>query len=359
MSVRNILFKALSDIEGVRVVGRSGTYKNVLRQLSLSKPDIILLEYDLPQADTKKVIDEFKRRRPDIEIVLISEQHRTTSSSSIKALELGAMFFIKKPENIDPVESVAYFKKYILPAINMYKIGRTAKEVGKVSNKLRSSRPEPEPPVNQKRPKSFGNYDIMAIGCSLGGLEALEQFIPGLPADFPIPIVVVQHMPHGFTEMISDSLDEKSNLIVIEARGGEKIRPGYVYFAAGGRHLEIRRNPRGEKYPYITYSHAGPPVNGCRPAVNVLLTSLAQSISGNILTVILSGMGHDGLKGVKLLKSRGGCFCITQSRSSCLVYGMPGEIARAGLSDMAVPIQKMAAIVTSIVKDRKYSNQPI
>lgn len=345
------------------MVGRSGTYEHVLQQLTLTKPDIILLEYDLSQTDTKKVIDEFKRRRPDVEVVLISDRHRTTSSSSIKALDLGAMFFIKNPKDIDPIESVAYYKKYILPAINMYKIGQTTKAVREASKKVQQPISKSDPPANRKRTKSFSNYDIMVIGCSLGGIEALEKFIPALPAKFPIPIVIVQHMPDGFTDMVSERLDAKSNLIVVEATGGEKIRPGYVYFAAGGRHLEIRRNPHGERSPYITYSHDGPPVNGCCPAVDVLLQSLTQSISGNILAVILSGMGHDGLKGIQLLKNRrkggGGCFCITQDQTSCVVYGMPGEIVRAGLSDMEVPIAKMAATVTSIVDSKKYSNRTI
>ncbi len=347
-SIRDILYQALSDMESVTVVGRVSDYKSALPKITAFKPDLILLEFELPHAAIRNIVAEFRRIRSDIEIVLISEEHRTGAKSSLRALNLGAMYIVRKPKENKPDENIQYFKKYLKPILSQLRIGRITTAVRKVSREvIRQKLIRKLPPVHG-RIKPFGDFNILVIGGSLGGIDALKGIIPRLPEDFPVPVVVVQHMRDGFTGMLSCDLDEKSRLIVVEAKAGMKLRAGYVYVAPGGKHLEVSRFV-GAENQYMASLNNGPLVNGCRPAVDVLFKSLASSIKGNILAVVLSGMGSDGLESIRLLKKHGNCFCITQDETTSVVYGMPGEIATGGLSDISLPIDKIANYIVKMV----------
>ncbi len=352
-SIRDILYQALSEMESAKVVGQNSDYKSALPRINALKPDLILLEFEIPQAAIRNIVTEFRRIKSDIEIVLISEKYRTGAKSSLRALNLGALYIVRKPKENSPAESVQYFKKYLKPIITQLRIGRITAAVCKVSGEMTRQKPVRKLSPKHGPIKAFGQFNILAIGGSLGGIDALNTVIPRLPEDFPVPVVVVQHMPGGFTGMLSCNLDDKSRLIVVEARAGMKLRPGYVYVAPGGKHLEVSRLA-GAENQYITSLNDGPLVKGCRPAVDVLFKSLATSINGNILAVVLSGMGADGLESVRLLKQKGNCFCITQDETTSVVYGMPGEIAAAGLSDVSLPINKIADCIVNMVGEKKY-----
>lgn len=348
---RSILKAVLAGIDGVSAVGTAADITTALKMVRTQSPDLILLDYEMLGADAHRTVYEFKRISPSLEVILISAAHRTETRSSMKALDLGALYFIRKPEGNSFEENVQYLTKYLVPAINMFRVNRSTHQIKKMIPK-RTPKTFRKPPSDPLKVKIFDNFDILAIGSSLGGPEALYQLIPRLPTDFPLPIVIVQHMPGGFTNMLGNNLDEKSKLIVMEANGGERLRPGYVYIARGGKHLKIVSRPSGMGNQYITFLDDGPLENGCKPAVDVLFRSLARTVTGNILIVILTGMGNDGMKGLKMMKEKGNCFCITQSEESCVVYGMPAAADAAGLSDLSLPLRSLAKNLITIASGK-------
>lgn len=350
---RTALVRALAAIDYVAVVGSFPNLRDAVSQFARLAPDIVLLDFSMTSPkQAKGAITTLKRINDGVEVILVSESTNTTSKSSLKALDLGALYFIRKPAGNSISQNTVYFNKYLRPIINLYHVKRTTEQV-RQGGSWSSATPAPPPsPVAKIARRPLSGYDIVAIGTSLGGPQALYKLIPALPADFPVPIVIVQHMPPGFTESLSANLDAKSQLIVLEAHGGEKLQAGYVYLAAGGRHLEIVRNAQMPGRNYVTRAVDGRPVHGCKPSVDVLFQSLENSIQGQILAVVLTGMGADGLAGIRALKTHRGCYCITQDKKSCAVYGMPGEIVKAGLSDQALTPKRIAERLIQLVQSQ-------
>lgn len=345
---RRIITSALRAIEYVKVVGYSDSCLEAFKLTVSSSPDIIFLDYEMPQTDIKKTISQIKKINANIEVILVSKIRRTSSASSVRALKLGALYFIKKPLDNTTAENIQYFSKYLRPIIKLFVVNQKVEIVKYATEELDPIQIKNIPPPKTKC-QTLSDFEILAIGCSLGGPEALKQLIPKLPADFPIPIMVTQHMPEGFTTILASELDFRSKLIVMEARSGITIRPGYVYLAPGGKHMLIKEVERSHDIQRIIVLDDGPPVHNCRPAVDVMFNSLAQNLNCNILAVILTGMGHDGLAGMQALKKRGNCFCMTQDQNSSVVFGMPGAIALAGMSDLSLPLGSIAARIKHMV----------
>lgn len=357
---RNAMDKAMSRFPQARLVGRAGFLQETYQKIETLKPDLVILDYELPGFHLDFTLNRIQKIRPEIEIVLVSEKHRTTSESSLKALELGAMYFIKKPgpKNTETLEN--YYYKYFRPVINLFAISRNTREIHNSSVRITRNIPGMKTkPVTPIRSKVNSGFVILAIGSSLGGPEALKKVIPALPGNLPFPVVMTQHMPQGFTATLAQLLDEKSELIVREARGGEILRPGYAYLAPGGKHLLIKRDALGKTGQFAAVLDNGPLVHGCRPSVDVMFNSIAENVPGNILAVILTGMGEDGRDGLFKMKKDGRCYCITQDEATAVVYGMPGVVYRAGLSDMSLPLEKIAIRVAEMARNRPGISNPI
>ena len=348
---RNTISKAINQFAQTDVISRVNNLNDIPDKISSLKPDILILDLEIPGLRLGLFLPKLKNLHPELEIVLVSSKHRTSSESSLKALELGAMYFIKKPSRSNPGNHLEYYQKYFRPVINLYSVTRTARKVRASNlNGISTLAQTPEKLISDKQSKRLNNYKILAVGSSLGGPEALKKLIPGLPANFPLPVVITQHMPAGFTATLAETLDERSSLIVREARGAEIIRPGYAYLAPGGYHMLIKKCLLQNKTDYIIYLDNGPEIHGCRPSVDTMLNSLAESMAGNVLAVILTGMGEDGRDGVQNLKQAGKCLCVTQDEASSVVYGMPGSVYKAGLSDLSVSIDNMSAKVDELVR---------
>jgi two-component system chemotaxis response regulator CheB len=202
----------------------------------------------------------------------------------------------------------------------------------------------PAPPVATPpaaRPAQPARVDLVTIGVSTGGPNALADLLPALPARFPVPIVIVQHMPPVFTRMLATRLDSRCAVGVEEAEGGEVLRPGHVYIAAGGQHLTLTRQGTS----VVTVANDDPPENSCRPAVDVLFRSVAALYGDSALAVVLTGMGQDGLRGAEVIRVAGGQV-LAQDESSSVVWGMPGFVARAGLADAVLPLDALASEIS-------------
>ncbi len=178
------------------------------------------------------------------------------------------------------------------------------------------------------------------MGCSTGGPEAFAKVVAGLPANLPVPVVVVQHMPPVFTRLFADRLDRTSALTVVEATDGQDLVAGTIYIAPGDNHLEVVQGPHGPR----TRLHAAPPENFCRPAVDVLFRSLARVYGGETLAVVLTGMGADSRRGCEPIKEAGG-HVVVQDAATSVVWGMPGAVAEAGLADQVLPLSDIARVI--------------
>ena len=350
---RRVMISALKKIEYATVIGQAAGIEKACEIISQHPPDIVMLDYEMPGMDLKKTLTEIKKINSNVEIILVSETRRTSSKTSLEAVELGALYFIKKPADNTTAENISYFSKYLRPIINMLHVGRMAEKL----------RDKPDVEIPQQReielpppifPTSiFSDFDLVVIGCSLGGPDALRFLIPSLPANFPLPIAIVQHMPKKFTSILAADLDAKSKLVVVEGENGMILRPGYVYIAPGGKHMTIRKAAGSATPRYVVALNDGPPLFNCRPAVDVLFKSVAQVVERNLLAVVLTGMGQDGLDGIKAMKANKNCFCITQDQKSSVVYGMPGAVALAGLSDLSLPLERIGGKLTELASTHK------
>jgi two-component system chemotaxis response regulator CheB len=183
-----------------------------------------------------------------------------------------------------------------------------------------------------------GRVDVIAVGCSTGGPDALTRVLTKLPAHLPVPVVVVQHMPPVFTAMFAERLNRLAAVDVVEATDGAALRPGTVYIAPGDRHLEVVRHGTTT----VSRLHAGPPENFCRPAVDVLFRSVAAVFGGAAIAVVLTGMGQDGARGCRPLQAAG-AEIVVQDEASSVVWGMPGAVANAGLATAVLTLDQLSA----------------
>ena len=196
----------------------------------------------------------------------------------------------------------------------------------------------------------LSKVDVVVIASSTGGPKSLEKVIPSLPSRLGVPVFLVQHMPPHLTQSLVKNLDQLSNLSVVEAIDGVEVKPDVVYVAPGGRHMIVKINPMSDSKKYVGLNDL-PPENSVRPSADVLFRSVADVYQGNILAVVMTGMGKDGVEGVRRMKEEG-CYCLSQTEASCIVYGMSRSIDEAGLSDERVDLDHLADRITTLVNDR-------
>lgn len=322
---RRIIRGVCSNIPGANVVGHASNGDNALKQIELLNPDIVLLDIQMPGKDGLDVLHNLREAdRPPSVIVLTSESD-TSIKDTTRALELGAFDFVFKPSKASAEEN----HQLLVSELG----ARMLAIAGKGSP---DTHPNPSHTSSGSGNASFAprrskdgqmSANVVAIGLSTGGPSALTEVLPALPADFPLPILIAQHMPAGFTKNLAHDLDSVSALKVKEAKDGDLVLPGNVYIAPGGRQMMVRASTLHEVIR-ITDSGAS---NHCSPSVDYLLRSVASVYGSGALVAIMTGMGDDGVKGCKAVADSGGVI-ITQNESSCVIYGMPRRVVEAGLS---------------------------
>jgi two-component system chemotaxis response regulator CheB len=276
------------------------------------------------------------QRRP-VPIIIMSVA-KETAEAALTALDLGAIDFVQKPT------ALASEKIFEVSTELIEKV----KAAGSIAlNRISAAPPLPSPVISAPEMKVSGSHsvDLVVIGISTGGPQALKRLIPQLPQDFPVPVVMVMHMPVGYTEMYAAKLNEQSQLEVREAAEGNEVRPGYVFLAAAGRHLTLKRDASGK---VVTHLDAKPFDMLHRPSVDVLFKSAAEVYGNRVLGVVMTGMGSDGKEGAAWIKSQGG-LVFTEAESSCVVYGMPSVVMEAGLSDKSIALDGMAHAIMEVV----------
>lgn len=359
---RQILARIIADIDKAELVGVASGGKLALSKIDTKQPDLVLLDVYMPDMDGLETLRRIKQRHPEIDVIMVSGVDRETARVTVKALESGALDFISKPRGPSPEQNVADLRNALGRLISMARTRKYSRQIKgiaggrKVAPALRPvvktapSRPaavsvEKKAPILRRPNRQIGRIELVAIGVSTGGPNALQEIVPLLRKDFPLPLLVVQHMPAMFTASLAARLDAISPIRVVEGADGQPLDRGTLYVAPGGRHMVVRKNAGHRRVLALIDS---PPVNSCRPAVDVLFRSLATVCGGHVLMVILTGMGSDGLAGVTAVRHKGG-YALVQDEKSSVIWGMPGAVAEADQADEIVPLSRMAARITEIV----------
>jgi two-component system chemotaxis response regulator CheB len=351
---RKILSDILKEIPQVEVVGSANTGKVALSKIDSLKPDMITLDVEMPGMNGLEVLEELNKKNSDVGVLMVSTLTGKGSQITIKALELGAFDFIEKPssEGSSMKENMERVKISLIPIIQAFlkRNELRSRLAGKKKYQPASTDTfkKTETKIIQPRPLTLkSRSEIVAIGISTGGPNALAKMIPMLPGDLGVPILIVQHMPPVFTASLAKSLDSKSKLSVKEASNGEAIEPNKVYIAPGGKQMKIAASNDGlRRLVKITDD---PPENSCKPSADYLFRSVADYYVGRATGVIMTGMGSDGFKGLIEMHKKNSTI-IAQDENTCTVYGMPKAPIDNGIADIVCPLEKIADEIVKSVK---------
>ncbi|MDX9964626.1 chemotaxis response regulator protein-glutamate methylesterase [Desulfobacter postgatei] len=345
---RKIVGDALKQMPGIEVVGTANNGKIALSKIKTLKPDLITLDIEMPEMNGIELLQELQNMDSPPLVIMVSTLTHQGGALTLRALELGAFDVLPKPEDGKMAENMLKIQKTLEPIVRHVKrhkfgiINPPARLKPAVAVPDRVSHSPAKPRPAGIRSKS----EIIGIGISTGGPNALTKMIPMLPKDLKVPVLIVQHMPPVFTASLADSLNKKSALEVIEAKDGDIIKPGKVFIAPGGKQMKIVAGADGlTRKIKITDD---PPENSCKPSADYLFRSIAQHYVGRSTGVIMTGMGADGSKGLVQMKNNGS-FIIAQDEKTCTVYGMPKEPIESGIVDIIAPLEKIADEIVKTV----------
>lgn len=334
--MRNTLSSMLTSDPEIQVIGIARDGIEAVEKVASLKPDIVTLDIEMPRMDGIEALKQIMEKNP-VPVLMVSSLTTEGARVTLDALDLGAVDFI--PKNLSELSiNIIKIKELLIDKIK--KIGRKGLVKG-----LRKPPSMPLKMPDQNVYTPHRRVSIIAIGSSTGGPKALQNIITLLPKDFPVPIVIAQHMPPSFTGPFAERLNHLSAIEVKEAENGEPIRKGTAYIAPGRGHMSVLRKKLTETVISVT-EERGEYIY--RPSVDVLMLSVVDNFSGHVLGVILTGLGNDGSKGMKEIKNKGGR-TIAESEKTCVVYGMPRAVVEAGLADKIVPLDEIAGEIINSV----------
>ena len=358
---RKAVSDVIEEIPGVELAGVAHNGKIAMAKIKSLKPDVLTLDIEMPQMNGIEVLAELKKHYPDIGAIMLSTLTDEGSHMTMKALDLGAFDFILKPQAKNQLEGKKEIRASLEPVLKAFKNSHNRAGLrGQRTGLARSApgiTPKPTRPAPQARPLrplgsarttvSRSKSEIVTIGISTGGPNALNQMMPKLPGNLDVPILIVQHMPPVFTKSLAASLDKKCAISVKEAENGENILPNVAYIAPGGKQMKLVAGTDGQNRRIKITDD--PPENSCKPSVDYLFRSVGDYYVGRTTAVIMTGMGSDGTKGLAILKDKS-AYTIGQDEASCIVYGMPKAPAELGYLDTVVPLHKIADEIVKSVK---------
>jgi two-component system, chemotaxis family, protein-glutamate methylesterase/glutaminase len=315
--VRKLVSEALASSPDVQLAGTASSGMIALAKIPQLNPDVITLDIEMPGLNGIQTLIEIRKLYPRLPVIMFSTLTERGAAITLEALAQGASDYVTKPSN----------SASLAGATEQVRSELVAKIVS-LAGRNRGVAATAQPVFPAKRKSRSQPIEILAIGTSTGGPNALSEVIPRLPADLPVPVVVVQHMPPLFTQLLADRLNAQSPLSVQEAEAEAKLEPGQVWIARGDYHMAVMRKGNAA----VLMLNQDPPENSCRPAVDVLFRSVAQFYGPNVLGVVMTGMGSDGARGAQHIREAGGEMLV-QDEASSVVWGMPGAVVRAGAAD--------------------------
>ncbi len=343
--VRRLVTTALQADPDIEVVGTASSGRLCLDKIAQLNPDLVTLDVEMPDMDGLETLKELRRRHPKLPVVMFSSLTERGAAITLDALTFGANDYVCKPHKVSsPDEAMASVRDQLIPkikALTGVRTSRAAREAVTAAPALARPRTPAAPVLPSAEPT--GAVDVIAIGASTGGPDALALILAQLPADFPVPVVVVQHMPPLFTRLFAQRLHSACAVDVREARDGDLVEPGTVLIAPGDYHLSLRRDGLGVR----AVTHQEGPENWVRPAVDVLFRSVADVYAERALGVVLTGMGQDGIRGVERMTAAGAQIAV-QDEATSVVWGMPGVVANAGLAHSVLPLSDVAAHLLAV-----------
>jgi len=338
--IRRLVTHALEEDAAIEVVGAAPNGVIGLQRIPQLNPALVTLDIEMPEMDGLEMLRRIRREYPHLRVIMFSTLTERGAATTLEALSLGADDYVTKASNEGSLDrSMARLREELLPKI---------KQFFRFPNQAQYQAPyQANPPGDAKRSlaalpawrgaTSKARPEVVAIGVSTGGPTALGSILPELPAQFPLPVLVVQHMPPMFTRLLAERLQATCQLPVAEASQGERVMAGKIFIAPGDFHMKVTPKA-GEVRVSLDQS---PPQNSCRPAVDALFASVGEAYGGAAIAVILTGMGQDGLHGTQILKARGATV-LAQDEASSVVWGMPGSAANAGICAAVLPLNQIA-----------------
>ncbi len=333
--MRNLIGRIVDEAEGLVLAGKAMNGKFLLDKIPRIKPDIILLDLEMPEMNGIEFLKERKRLNINIPVVILSSIAVRGAKVTMEALSLGASDFILKPSG-SISEDIHVVRDIIVATLLAYGSPPRPPTVEKAH--VTSSIPR----------EKGGNIEIAAIGISTGGPNALRHVLVDIDPGFPVPILIVQHMPAGFTTEFAKSLDRICPLDVKEVSDGDVLTAGRIFIAPGNFHIEVER----KKLATVVRTSSADLMNGHRPSADVLFSSVAKYYGGNSLAVIMTGMGRDGATEIGTIYAKGG-ITVGQDEESSIVYGMPKVAAERGFIDHIVSLNDMAATLNKLVREER------
>lgn len=337
--VRKVLSDALAADPNLEVAGTAVNGRIALTKFAAIKPDVVLLDIEMPEMDGLETVRQLRQIDPRVPIIMFSTLTENGASATLEALGLGATDYVTKPSNSDLVAASDAIHRELIPKIralcHLPEVYAARKQKNTISLAM----------VPARTQRSVFPPRVVAIGVSTGGPDALARLLPMLPGNLPVPVVIAQHMPPTFTRMLAARLSAKSALPVRECISGEDLGRGTVYIAPGDFHMVVSE----EQGKRRLRTNRAPKENYCRPSVDVLFRSVAEVYGGNSLAIVLTGMGQDGLQGCEQLHKLGAQILV-QDEATSVVWGMPGLVAKAGLADKIVPLERIGEEIIRATK---------
>jgi len=343
--VRSALRQIIEATPDLRVAATAPNGRLGLETLRSVQVDVVLLDIEMPEMDGLTTLPQILAAHPSVRVIMASSLTQAGAGVTMQALALGAVDYFAKPSARAGARVLAEMSAEIVTKI---------RAIGGAAQRSRTTLPRLAPPRVAPPayvPSVLGGFNtekdpqIVAIASSTGGPNALIEVLGGLPPDFPLPIVITQHMPPLFTALLAQRIARDTRRDCVEAVNGLQVKAGRVYVAPGGSHMLVRTH---EGEPFIELSAAAPE-NHCRPAADPMLRSLAGVYGAGTLVVVLTGMGEDGRRGCEVVRQRGGRV-IVQDEATSVVWGMPGAVANAGLAHQVLPLREIASRISTLCR---------
>jgi two-component system chemotaxis response regulator CheB len=349
-----VMRRIISDVIGhdpeLEVAAVAANGKIALQRIPQVNPDVVTLDVEMPEMDGVTTVREIRKLYPKLPVVMFSTLTQRGAEVTLDALSAGANDYVTKPANVGSVtESMNRLATELLPRLKAFFQPKSGPPPLPAGSRPFTPVPVPSQSLAPRPPRGpRGPVEIVCLGTSTGGPNALADVFSMIRKPLPVPVVIVQHMPPVFTKILAERLAKLGGLRVVEGVDGSGVEAGGVYLAPGGKHMEVRR----EGTQIRLRLHEGPPENSCRPAVDVLFRSVGAVYGAATLAVVMTGMGQDGLRGCEVIRERGGQV-LAQDQATSVVWGMPGYVVQHGLADAVLPLPQIGSELIRRVQEKR------